>query len=87
MQVYRAVPERPLGEGRSIQPAAGQMMKVDPLEFDGVNDSVFQEFTEDGHARMEHQRPRSVRRRPFDFILAGCRRPTATCSPRRAVAW
>ena len=49
-----------------------QMMKVDPLEFDGVNDSVFQEFTEDGHAHMEYINDHGVFDDvPFDFILAG----------------
>lgn len=51
-----------------------QMMKVDPLEFDGVNDSVFQEFTEDGHAHMEYINDHGVFDDvPYDFILAGLR--------------
>lgn len=51
-----------------------QMMKVDPLEFDGVNDSVFQEFTEDGHAHMEYINDHGVFDDvPFDFILEGLR--------------
>jgi len=50
------------------------MMKVEPLEFDGVTDSVFQEFTEDGQAHMEYINDHGVFDDvPFDFIVDGVR--------------
>ncbi|MHA7854806.1 MULTISPECIES: transglutaminase family protein [Marinobacter] len=50
------------------------LMKVEPLEFDGVNDSVFQEFTEDGEAHMEYINDHGVFDDvPFDFIVDGVR--------------
>lgn len=50
------------------------LMKVEPLEFDGVNDSVFQEFTEDGQAHMEYINDHGVFDDvPFDFIVDGVR--------------
>ncbi len=49
-----------------------QLMKVDPLEFDGLNDSVFQAYTDDGAQHMEyineHGEFVDV---PIDFILDG----------------
>lgn len=50
------------------------MMKVEPLEFDGVHDSVFQEFTESGEAHMEYINDHGVFDDvPFDFIVDGVR--------------
>ncbi|MBE0486400.1 transglutaminase family protein [Marinobacter sp.] len=50
------------------------MMKVEPLEFDGLTDSVFQEFTEDGQAHMEYINDHGVFDDvPFDFIVDGVR--------------
>lgn len=50
------------------------LMKVEPLEFDGVNDSVFQEFTEDGQAHMEYINDHGVFDDvPFGFIVDGVR--------------
>jgi len=52
-----------------------ELMKVEPLPFDGVNDSVFQEFTEDGQAHMEYINDHGVFDDvPFDFIVDGVRR-------------
>ncbi|MGC8119570.1 transglutaminase-like domain-containing protein [Marinobacter sp. VGCF2001] len=51
------------------------LMNVDPLPFDGVNDSVFQEFTEDGQAHMEYINDHGVFEDvPFEFIVDGVRR-------------
>ncbi|MCK0165404.1 transglutaminase-like domain-containing protein [Marinobacter sp. S6332] len=49
-----------------------ELMKVEPLEFDGVNDSVFQEYTESGKAHMEYVNDHGVFDDvPHDFILSG----------------
>jgi len=51
-----------------------ELMKVEPLEFDGVNDSVFQEFTEDGQAHMEYINDHGVFDDvPHQFIVDGVR--------------
>ena len=51
-----------------------ELMKVAPLEFDGVNDSVFQAYTEDGQAHMEYINDHGVFADvPFDFIVDGVR--------------
>ncbi|KAA1172828.1 transglutaminase family protein [Marinobacter salinexigens] len=51
-----------------------EMMNVEPLAFDGVNDSVFQEFTEDGKAHMEYINDHGVFDDvPHDFIVEGVR--------------
>lgn len=50
------------------------MMKVEPLEFDGVHDSVFQEFTESGEAHMEYINDHGVFEDvPHQFIVEGVR--------------
>ena len=50
------------------------MMKVSPLEFDGVHDSVFQEFTESGEAHMEYINDHGVFEDvPHQFIVEGVR--------------
>ncbi|MBW4934938.1 transglutaminase-like domain-containing protein [Marinobacter sp. F4206] len=50
------------------------MMGVAPLEFDGVNDSVFQEFTDSGDAHMEYVNDHGVFDDvPHDFIVSGIR--------------
>lgn len=49
-----------------------ELMKVEPLEFDGVNDSVFQEYTESGKAHMEYVNDHGLFDDvPHDFILSG----------------
>ena len=49
-----------------------ELMKVEPLEFDGVNDSIFQEYTEAGEAHMEYVNDHGVFDDvPHDFILCG----------------
>lgn len=49
-----------------------ELMKVEPLEFDGVNDSIFQEFTESGRAHMEYVNDHGVFDDvPHGFIVAG----------------
>ncbi|SFM50082.1 transglutaminase-like domain-containing protein [Marinobacter pelagius] len=51
-----------------------ELMKVEPLEFDGVHDSVFQEFTEDGQAHMEYINDHGVFDDvPHRFIVDGVR--------------
>lgn len=51
-----------------------EMMGVAPLEFDGVNDSVFQEFTDSGDAHMEYVNDHGVFDDvPHDFIVSGIR--------------
>lgn len=51
-----------------------ELMKVEPLEFDGENDSVFQEFTEDGQAHMEYINDHGVFDDvPHQFIVDGVR--------------
>ncbi len=50
------------------------LMKVEPLEFDGIHDSVFQEYTESGQAHMEYVNDHGVFEDvPHDFIVAGIR--------------
>ncbi|MFO8141786.1 MAG: transglutaminase-like domain-containing protein [Marinobacter sp.] len=50
------------------------MMKVEALEFDGVHDSVFQEFTESGQAHMEYINDHGVFDDvPHRFIVDGVR--------------
>ncbi|PPI85039.1 cysteine protease [Marinobacter maroccanus] len=51
-----------------------ELMKVEPLEFDGIHDSVFQEFTEDGQAHMEYVNDHGVfDDLPHAFIVEGVR--------------
>lgn len=51
-----------------------ELMKVEPLEFDGVHDSVFQEYTESGQAHMEYVNDHGVFADvPHEFIIAGIR--------------
>ncbi|MBS8239918.1 transglutaminase family protein [Marinobacter lipolyticus] len=51
-----------------------ELMKVEPLEFDGVNDSIFQEYTESGQAHMEYVQDHGVFDDvPHEFIVAGVR--------------
>ena len=48
------------------------MMNVEPLEFDGAQDSVFQAFTEDGQAHMEYINDHGVFEDvPHGFIMDG----------------
>ncbi|QSP95470.1 transglutaminase domain-containing protein [Marinobacter salinisoli] len=48
------------------------LMRVEPLAFDGVRDSVFQEYTASGQAHMEYVRDHGVFEDvPHDFIVAG----------------
>ncbi|MBZ0335282.1 hypothetical protein MARI_28540 [Marinobacter sp. JH2] len=50
------------------------LMNVDVLEFDGVNDSIFQEYTESGAAHMEYINNHGVFDDvPHRFILEGIR--------------
>jgi hypothetical protein len=50
------------------------MMKVDPLEFDGIHDSIFQEYTKSGLAHMEYVNDHGVFDDvPHEFIIAGVR--------------
>lgn len=49
-----------------------ELMKVAPLEFDGVHDSVFQEYTDAGQAYMEYVNDHGVFDDvPHAFIVAG----------------
>ncbi|MFP3976857.1 transglutaminase-like domain-containing protein [Marinobacter sp. KMM 10035] len=49
-----------------------ELMKVEPLEFDGVNDSIFQEYTEAGEAHMEYVNDHGVFDDvPHEFVLSG----------------
>lgn len=49
-----------------------KLMKVEPLEFDGVNDSIFQEYTETGEAHMEYLNDHGMFDDvPHDFIVSG----------------
>ena len=51
-----------------------ELMKVEPLEFDGVHDSMFQEYTEDGHAHMEYVNDHGLFDDvPHEFIVSGVR--------------
>lgn len=51
-----------------------ELMNVAPLEFDGVNDSMFQEYTESGEAHMEYVSDHGVFDDvPHDFIVSGIR--------------
>jgi transglutaminase-like putative cysteine protease len=51
-----------------------ELMKVEPLEFDGIHDSVFQEYTEDGQAHMEYVNDHGVfDDLPHAFIVEGVR--------------
>jgi len=50
------------------------LMKVEPLAFDGINDSIFQAFTDDGAQHMEYVNEHGeFEDVPFDFILEGIR--------------
>lgn len=52
-----------------------ELMNVEPLEFDGVNDSIFQEYTEAGEAHMEYVNDHGLFDDvPHDFILSGIRK-------------
>ncbi|WP_203299283.1 transglutaminase-like domain-containing protein [Marinobacter sediminum] len=49
-----------------------EMMNVEPLEFDGVHDSVFQEYTESGEAHMEYVNDHGMFDDvPHEFIVSG----------------
>lgn len=51
-----------------------ELMNVEPLEFDGIHDSVFQEYTESGQAHMEYVRNHGVFDDvPHEFIITGVR--------------
>ncbi len=51
-----------------------RLMKVEPLAFDGVNDSIFQAFTDDGAQHMEYVNEHGeFVDVPVDFILSGIR--------------
>lgn len=51
-----------------------ELMKVEPLAFDGVHDSVFQEYTESGEAHMEYVNNHGVFDDvPHAFIVDGVR--------------
>ncbi len=51
-----------------------ELMNVEPLEFDGVHDSVFQEYTESGQAHMEYVNDHGVFDDvPHGFIVASIR--------------
>lgn len=49
-----------------------ELMKVEPLAFDGVNDSIFQEYTDAGKAHMEYVNDHGLFDDvPHAFIVAG----------------
>ena len=49
-------------------------MNVEPLEFDGLHDSIFQEYTESGDAHMEYVNDHGLFEDvPHAFIVAGVR--------------
>ncbi|MBW7471644.1 transglutaminase-like domain-containing protein [Marinobacter sp. F4218] len=49
-----------------------ELMNVEPLEFDGLHDSVFQEFTDSGEAHMEYVNDHGVFDDvPHNFIVSG----------------
>ncbi|WP_297792582.1 transglutaminase-like domain-containing protein [uncultured Marinobacter sp.] len=49
-----------------------ELMNVEPLEFDGIHDSIFQEYTESGEAHMEYVNDHGVFDDvPHDFIVDG----------------
>src|SRR5690554_5128208 len=49
-----------------------ELMKVEPLEFDGVNDSIFQEYIEAGEVYMEYVNDHGVFDDvPHEFVLSG----------------
>ena len=51
-----------------------EMMNVDPLEFDGIHDSIFQEYTESGEAHMEYVNDHGLFEDvPHEFIVTGVR--------------
>lgn len=51
-----------------------ELMNVEPLPFDGLHDSVFQEFTEEGQAHMEYINDHGVFDDvPIGFIVDGVR--------------
>ncbi len=51
-----------------------RLMKVEPLDFDGVHDSIFQEYTESGQAHMEYVNDHGVFDDvPHQFIVDGVR--------------
>ncbi|UZE96062.1 transglutaminase-like domain-containing protein [Alkalimarinus alittae] len=50
------------------------IMKVEPLAFDGINDSIFQAFTDDGAQHMEYVNEHGeFADVPYDFIMDGIR--------------
>src|SRR5690554_6815896 len=62
-----------------------QMMKVDPLEFDGVNDSVFRGLTKDAPAHMDSTTATgSFDDVPYAFILPARRAAIGHLSSRQA---
>lgn len=51
-----------------------ELMNVEPLEFDGLHDSIFQEYTESGDAHMEYVNDHGLFEDvPHAFIVAGVR--------------
>src|SRR5690554_7471809 len=51
-----------------------ELMRVEPLEFDGLHDSIFQEYTESGLAHMEYVNDHGTFDDvPHEFIIAGVR--------------
>lgn len=49
-----------------------RIMKVEPLAFDGINDSIFQAFTDDGAQHMEYVNEHGTFADvPYDFIMEG----------------
>ncbi|WP_341581004.1 transglutaminase family protein [Marinobacter metalliresistant] len=51
-----------------------ELMNVEPLEFDGLHDSIFQEYTESGEAHMEYVNDHGLFEDvPHAFIVAGIR--------------
>lgn len=51
-----------------------ELMKVEPLAFDGINDSIFQEYTDSGDAHMEYVNDHGVFDDvPHAFIISGIR--------------
>ena len=49
-----------------------ELMNVEPLDFDGVHDSMFQEYTDDGQAHMEYVNDHGIFDDvPHEFIVSG----------------
>lgn len=62
-----------------------ELMNLEPLAFDGVNDSVFQAYTEDGQAHMEYINDHGTFEDvPFRFIVDGIRTAYGHLFPENA---